>query len=197
MPQPPGGQPQIRAHVLIAQNPPHDQAAVLVSVTEMLEDPWHPDRFAVFLPTEVSRARLCQEATVQETIFPYHAQCQAFHGTVELREHDVFPARNGFGFEVVVPALDRDHSDEAVNLIQLQVQGVRHSMARLAKALDAIHSDMVSPLPTIRGDNPATYATTKTHMHSPTLRTTAPTQPVGLVLPAPAPGRPVSRTAFD
>ena len=44
-PDPPGGTPDILAHVLVVQNPPPDQFAVLVSVTELMEDPWHGPGF--------------------------------------------------------------------------------------------------------------------------------------------------------
>ena len=50
-PDPPGGQPDIIAHVIVAQNPPADRFAAIVSVTELLDDPWHPTRFVPCCPT--------------------------------------------------------------------------------------------------------------------------------------------------
>ena len=111
-PTPTGGLPEIKAHVLLVQNKPLHSAATLVSVMEMLEDPWHPSRFASFLPQEVSRQDLCREATLFEDMFVHQAQCRAFHGTIELLQDMTYPARDGFGFDVALPTLDSQHDDE-------------------------------------------------------------------------------------
>ena len=69
-PLPPNGANEIFAHVILVQRPqPHTRAA-LISVVEMLDDPWNPIQFSVFLLTEVNHEQLLDEATVSSPFLP-------------------------------------------------------------------------------------------------------------------------------
>ena len=105
-PDPPGGQPDIIAHVIVAQNPPADRFAAIVSVTELLDDPWHPTRFCALLPNPVSRNELFDLAGIPPDQVAATPGIGAYHGNAPIPEGSAYPVRHGFAFEVITDTLE-------------------------------------------------------------------------------------------
>ena len=105
-PDPPGGQPDIIAHVIVAQNPPADRFAAIVSVTELLDDPWHPTRFCALLPNPVSRNELFDLAGIPPDQVAATPGIGAYHGNAPIPEGSSYPVRHGFAFEVITDTLE-------------------------------------------------------------------------------------------
>lgn len=110
LPDPPGGTPEVLANVIVVQNPPHDKAAALISVTEMLEDPWHPSRFCTLLPTLVTCPLLYELAGIPATQAEAPPGTSVHHGNVPIPHLGSFPARHGFTFEIATDTLDLERS---------------------------------------------------------------------------------------
>ena len=116
-PDPPGGMPDVFAHVIVTQMTPPDQAAALVSVTELLEDPWHPSRFALFLHSPVTSDALFEHAGIPQGQVAATPGLSAYHGTTHIPHGSSYPVRSGFAFEVVTDSLDFEEEGSA--LLQL------------------------------------------------------------------------------
>ena len=120
-PDPPGGDADIIAHVLVVQNMQPHHAAVLVSVTELLVDPWHPSRFVLFMPDQVTRSELFQHAGLPIDHDRRAPGTSAYHGSIPIPPDGTYPARPGFAFEVVTDTLDLE--GDAPTMLQLpQIQ---------------------------------------------------------------------------
>lgn len=127
-PEPPGGTPDILAHVLVVQNPPPDKFAVLVSVTELMEDPWHPSRFCTLLPGLVTREILFSQAGIEEHQVASTPGLAAYHGSTPIPAEGSYPARHGFTFEVITDSLDQER--DVTTLVQLSThRPVVHAFA--------------------------------------------------------------------
>lgn len=113
-PDPPGGTPDIFAHVIVAQNAQPGQAAALVSVTELLEDPWHPSRFALFLHSPVTSNALFEHAGIPQDQVASTPGLSAYHGTTHIPHGSSYPVRSGFAFEVVTDSLDFEEESSAM-----------------------------------------------------------------------------------
>ncbi|CAL1165829.1 unnamed protein product, partial [Cladocopium goreaui] len=124
-PDPPGGLPDIVAHVLVVQNAPAQQAAALVSVTELIEDPWHPSRFALFLSNQVTCDDLFEHAGIPQEQVATTPGIGAYHGTSHIPPGSSYPVHHGFAFEVVTDSLDFEGDEQALLQRTHQAQVVR------------------------------------------------------------------------
>ena len=134
-PRPPGGQPEVIAHVLLVQKPTMHTRVALVTVTETLEDPWHPERFCALLPPLVSLDYLAEEAMVPTCFRAPHHGCHLFHGQTEILSNQQFPVRHGYSFELIVDSLD-DHRD-STSLIQLSFRTIRRQINNIRSRVEA------------------------------------------------------------
>ena len=120
-PHPTGGSPDVVAHVIVmqAQNP--TTRAALITVVELLEDPWHPTSFCTLLPTQVDEYTIIQEVGINDRCRPLnpHQVCEIMHGTIKIEGTMTFPVRHGYQFEVALSSLDDDW-DEDTALIQIE-----------------------------------------------------------------------------
>lgn len=137
-PQPSGGDPDVIAHVIVLQA--HDPAtrAALVTVVELLEDPWHPTSFCTLLPTQVTAQVIMQEAGITERCRPLTSQrtCEVMHGSVCIDDTTSFPVRHGYQFEVALSSLDEEW-DEATTFIQLSFGKIQHYIRQLDQTVHA------------------------------------------------------------
>jgi len=131
-PQPSGGSPEVVAHVIVmqAQNP--DTRAALITVVELLEDPWHPTSFCTLLPTQVTAQIIMHEAGINDRCRPLNAHqlCEVSHGTIPIDDLMTFPVRHGFQFEVALSSLDEEW-DVGVNLIQIGFAQINSHIMKL------------------------------------------------------------------
>lgn len=165
-PDPPGGDPDIVAHVLVVQNPPPRHAAALVSVTELLEDPWHPTRFVLFLPDQVTRDDLFTQSGLHMGHESTAPGTSAYHGSVLISPESTYPVRPGFAFEVVTDTLDlevdanallqhtpsRSRLASAHQATSVQPEHMRHSLAQVQDAFFHLHDLMMQILITLAAD---------------------------------------------
>lgn len=133
-PSPSGGGPDVLAHVIVMQSHEPATRAALITVTEMLEDPWHPTSFCTLLPTLVTASDIMQEAGITERIRPLSAQqtCEITHGSIVIQGDMTFPVRHGFQFDVAVASLDEEW-DHEVALLQISFARVFQQILRLDK----------------------------------------------------------------
>ena len=113
-PDPPGGLPDIVAHVLVVQNAHSQQAAALISVTELIEDPWHPSRFVLFLNGQVTCEELFEHASIPHEQVAATPGIGAYHGTTNIPQGSSYPVHHGFAFEVVTDSLDFEGEDQVM-----------------------------------------------------------------------------------
>ena len=133
-PDPPGGMPDVFAHVIVTQNAPPDQAAALVSVTELLEDPWHPSRFALFLHSPVTSDALFDHAGIPPDQVAATPGLSAYHGTTHIPHGSSYPVRSGFAFEVVTDSLDFEEEGSALLQIPHAWPGKEHQTPDMPNA---------------------------------------------------------------
>ena len=107
-PHPLSGTGEVCAHVILVQRPHPAYRAALISVTEMLDDPWHPTPFSILLPPEITYEQLPDEATVSSDFVPLDesSAAQVTHGSVTILPGTEFPVRDGYHFQVAVASLD-------------------------------------------------------------------------------------------
>jgi len=133
-PHPLGGDPNVAAHVIViqAQNPA-TRAAVL-TVVEMLEDPWHPTSFCTQLPSQVTEQVIIQEVGITDRCRPFrpNQMCEITHGSIVIQGQMTFPVRNGYQFEIALSSLDEEW-DTDVTLIQI-------SFTKIQKQIRSLHS---------------------------------------------------------
>jgi len=139
-PDPPGGLPDVVAHVIAVQNPPVDRFAAIVSVTELLDDPWHPSRFCALLPNPVSRNELFQLAGISPEQVVATPGIGAYHGSAAIPEGTSYPVRHGFAFEVITDTLESEPdvatlwqrptcTDHQMPLNTINSKGCKHNLA--------------------------------------------------------------------
>ena len=139
-PDPPGGMPDVFAHVIVTQKAPPDQAAALVSVTELLEDPWHPSRFALFLHSPVTSDALFEHAGIPQDQVAATPGLSAYHGTTHIPHGSSYPVRSGFAFEVVTDSLDFEEEGSALLQFSPAWPGKEHQTSDMPNAATASSS---------------------------------------------------------
>ena len=119
-PSPSGGLSDTAAHVVVIQRQLPDKRTAIITVVELLEDPWHPTSFCTLLPTQVSHQELLDEADVTPRCQPLTEQslCEVTHGSIKLLPDMTFPVRHGYNFEIALSSLDTEW-DDSTNLIQI------------------------------------------------------------------------------
>ena len=95
-PQPPEGTNLI---ILVQRQELHTRAA-LISVVEMLDDPWNPVQFSSFCLLKSRTSNWWDEATVSSPFLPLGTVSggEVTHGNVDIPPQADFPVRDGFSF---------------------------------------------------------------------------------------------------
>lgn len=133
-PQPSGGNPDVAAHIIVIQTRHDDLRPALVTVVEVLEDPWHPTSFCTLLPALVNAQTIMTEAGITERCQPLndHQLCEITHGSIPISGDMTFPVRDGYQFEVALSSLDEEW-DAGLSLIQLGFARVLHKIYEFSR----------------------------------------------------------------
>jgi hypothetical protein len=108
--------------------------SALITVVELLEDPWNPSSFCTLLPLHVSHQQLLTVADITDRCVPLNPTilCEASHGSIKIEDGMTFPVRNGFNFELALSSLDTER-DDTVSLLQLAFAKVQIQIRQLDK----------------------------------------------------------------
>ena len=150
-PHPSGGDADTVAHVIIVQRPRHDMRSALVTIVELLEDPWNPTSFCTLLPQHVSQQQLLTEADVTDRCVPLNPNtlCEVSHGSIQIEGDMTFPVRHGFNFELALSSLDTERDDTA-SLLQLVFAKVQVQI----RQLDQLVHHATKTMPPSQGQPP-------------------------------------------
>lgn len=104
IPQPPGGEPDLCAHVILSQQEPIGDASVLVTFAGPFDDHWHPHHVAVAVPGVVDHWLLITVAGLLQDCPPFQPGniCRSWFGEIDLTPGQLQLAQTGFGFTVFV-----------------------------------------------------------------------------------------------
>ena len=147
-PHPSGGTPDVAAHVLVIQAQHQTMNAALITVVELLEDPWHPTSFCTLLPPQVNAQVIMQEAGVTDRCRPLtaHQLCEIMHGSIRIEGDMTFPVRHGFQFELALSSLDEEWELE-VSLLQLSFATIQQQIRTIDKAVLAARRSLPMQCP--------------------------------------------------
>ena len=99
-PTPIGGTPGLVAHVIVAQNQHPGFISSLITTIVPGDDPWHPHRIVLRLPSVVDHWILLAESYLLQYCPPFVPanRCNSWWGAVDLTPGNLFPAHSGYGF---------------------------------------------------------------------------------------------------
>ena len=159
-PMPIGGTPGIVAHIIVAQNQHPGFVSALITTIVPGDDPWHPHRVVLRLPSVVDHWLLLTESYLLQFCPPFVPanRCNSWWGVVDLTPGNLMPAHSGYGFlctatpapvqvaDHVLPSSDSLDSSlpywytEAYRLAHGLFQCVSHVFARVVQSSTAIEA---------------------------------------------------------
>ena len=99
-PMPIGGAPGLVAHIIVAQNQHQGFVSALITTMVPGDDPWHPHRVVLRLPSVVDHWLLLTESYLLQFCPPFVPanRCNSWWGVVDLTPGNLMPVHSGYGF---------------------------------------------------------------------------------------------------
>ena len=158
-------------HVLLVQNPRHDERSVHIATLDPRSAEFGIPSCIRTVPAALTRPALLASVDLQHECLPGHVDCMVWWGEHEFRDGHVFPVRHGFSFLVIRnhlagaasssqhvpahPALveDGEDAEEPLALLQTKV-GLKRTVLRLEPLLpdlETLHPCDIVPIRLIAG----------------------------------------------
>ena len=142
-PMPIGGTPGLVAHIIVAQNQHPGFVSALITTIVPGDDPWHPHRVVLRLPSVVDHWLLLTESYLLQFCPPFVPanQCNSWWGVIDLTPGNLMPVHSGYGFLCTAqpaPVQVADHvsrSPDSIDSIGTSIQFWYQEAHRLALGL--------------------------------------------------------------